>query len=73
MSSIGSSTGVGDNSGGRRGSRGRRLSGAGGTAAEGEGGRRIQPVEAFVSMENESAADLSGIVTTSLGAVKKVI
>lgn len=57
---------------GRRGSRVRRLSrAANGAGPEGEG-RKPQPVDAFVAMENEVAADLCKMVTVSLGAVKKV-
>lgn len=38
---------------------------------EGEG-RKLQPVDSFVKMENEAATNLCDIVTASLGAVKKV-
>lgn len=38
---------------------------------EGEG-RKLQPVDSFVKMENDAATNLCDIVTASLGAVKKV-
>lgn len=53
---------------GRRGGRGRRLSGSSRTEDE----PRLQPVEAFVVMENDAATELCRVVTTSLEAVKKV-
>lgn len=52
----------------RSGSRGRRLSAGPGRAEE----TGLQPVEEFVAMENESATELCRVVTTSLGALKKV-
>lgn len=71
-SSISSNSGVGGGSVGRRGSHGRRYS-ASSVAAGVEGeGRKLQPVDSFVAMENAAATSLCDLVTASLGAVKKV-
>lgn len=71
-SSISANSGVGAGNTGRRGSHGRRYSGSAAAAGmEGEG-RKLQPVDSFVKMENEAATNLCDIVTASLGAVKKV-
>ena len=63
-SSIGSLSDSGSGSAGRRGSR--RSS-----RTPESGGKSLQPVDAFVQLETESAAELLAVVSASLGALRK--
>ncbi|CAN0042899.1 unnamed protein product [Ascophyllum nodosum] len=65
-SSIGSLSDSGSGSAGRRGSR--RSS-----RTPESGGKSLQPVDAFVQLETESAAELLAVVSASLGALRKVV